>query len=187
MNLFLAVSYVILWLLVVLLFVALFALYNHFGNLYLVSRENRVAQGQPAGDFVRAFEAESVDGTPAFMPADGPTVLLFLSTTCNICKVLLDGLDPLRSSHPSVSVVLICAGRQNMVRAWAGNMSEKVTVIADPHARIRRLYDVDITPFAIAVGADYRVRQCGIVNNYEGLESAAKYAEGDSVASEVMA
>lgn len=177
MTEFLVASYIVLWIIVVGMFVALFALYNHLGSLYLASRESRAAQGQPEGDYVRAFEARAIDGTPAFMPADGPTLLLFTSTTCSVCKVLLDGLRPLGAAHPSLGVVLVCAGRREMVRAWAGDTPSSVTVIADPRARIRRLYDVDITPFAIAVGADHRVRKSGLINEYEGLLAAAGEAE----------
>lgn len=176
MTVFLAVSYVILWLLVIVLFIALLALYNHFGNLYLVGRENRESMGQVTGDYVRAFEAEALDGTPVFMPADGPLILLFVSTVCSVCKVLLDGLTPLSSSHPAVRVVMIVEGRPNMVRAWTVDTPGIVTVIADPRGRISKVYGVDISPFAIAVGADHRVRKSGLINEHEGLVAAAELA-----------
>jgi hypothetical protein len=181
MTVFLAVSYVILWLLVIVLFVALLALYNHFGNLYLVGRENRESMGQVTGDYVRAFETEALDGTPVIMPADGPLILLFVSTVCSTCKVLLDGLTPLSSAHPAVRVVLVVEGRPNMVRAWARDTPGNVTVIADPRGRISKVYDVDISPFAIAVGADHRVRKSGLINEYEGLVAAAELAESEPV------
>jgi len=181
MTVFLAVSYVILWLLVIVLFVALLALYNHFGNLYLVGRESRESMGQVTGDYVRAFETEALDGTPVIMPADGPLVLLFVATVCSTCKVLLDGLTPLSSAHPAVRVVMIVEGRPNMVRAWTADVPGNVTVIADPRGRLSKIYNVDVSPFAIVVGADHRVRKSGLINEYEGLVSAAELAEGKPV------
>ena len=102
-------------------------------------------------------------------------------TVCSVCKVLLDGLLPLSSSHPAVGVVLIVEGRPNMVRAWTADTPGNVTVIADPRGRLSKVYDVDVSPFAIAVGADHRVRKSGLINGYEGLVSAAELAESKPV------
>jgi hypothetical protein len=175
------VSYVLLWVLVVVLFIGVLALYHHFGEMYLSSRESRSEQGPEEGALLKAAEALTVTGTPVVLPVDRPTLLLFVSTTCDVCKEVRAALPRLVASRPELSVVLVCTGRPPMVKAWAGDVAGLVPVVADPRSRLGGLYNVDLTPFCIAVGADGHVRASGIANTYDALEVAAHDAESQPV------
>jgi hypothetical protein len=171
------VSYVLLWVLVAALFIGVLALYHHFGEMYLSTPESRSEQGLEEGTLLKATEAFTVTGAPLVLPADRPTLLLFVSTTCDVCKEVRAALPRLVASRPQLSVVVVCVGRPAMVKAWAGEVANLVPVIADQRARIGSLYNVDLTPFCIAVGADGHVRASGIANTYDALDVAAQEAE----------
>jgi hypothetical protein len=175
------VSYVLLWVLVAVLFIGVLALYHHFGEMYLSTPESRSQQGPEEGDLLKAAEAFSVTGAPVVLPVDRPTLLLFVSTTCDVCKEVRAALPRLVASRPELAVVVVCIGRLAMVKAWAGEVAGLVPVIADQRARISGLYNVDLTPFCIAVGADGHVRASGIANTYDALEVAAHDAESPPV------
>lgn len=174
-NLFL-VSYVLLWILVVVCLVGLFGLYHHFGQMYLVGPESRGRQGQPVGDMVRAVEALSLNDEPVLIPAQGPTLLLFVSTTCNTCKVIRDALPAVQTVHPELRIVIFCGGRSPMVRAWSQHVPAGVDVVADPRTKLASTYGVDLTPFAIGVGAEAMIRFSALVNTLDDLLEAADAA-----------
>ncbi|MEN3358346.1 MAG: hypothetical protein V7637_2328 [Mycobacteriales bacterium] len=171
------VSYVLLWVLVAGLFVGMLALYHHFGEMYLSSPQGRSAQGPDEGSTLKALEAHTVDATAVVLPVDRPTLLLFVSTTCDVCKEVRTAVPRLVADHTDVSVVVVCAGRPAMVRAWAEPIAGLVPVIADPRSRISEQYQVDLRPFCIAVGADGLVRARGIANTHDGLEMAVEDAK----------
>jgi hypothetical protein len=166
------VSYVLLWILVSVLVIGVLALYHHFGQIYLMSRENRDAQGPAEGSALRAMESEGLAGEPVVLPLDKPTLVVFTATTCNICQQVRTGIPLVRAEHPEVEIIVICEGRPSMVRAWAGELIGVVPIMADPRARLTARYEVDNVPFCIAVGSDGLVRSRGLVNGYAGLLDA---------------
>jgi hypothetical protein len=166
-------SYVLLWVLVAVLFVGVFALYHHFGQMYLTSRTGRQEQGPAEGSFFRPVEGTVVGGDAVVIPhATRPALVVFASTDCPLCGKLRAGLVRAARSHPEVDLIVACAGHPRMVRAWSSDMNGTVPVIADPRARIGSRYRVGAWPFAIAVGADGRVRWRGLVNDDDGLDLA---------------
>lgn len=171
------VSYILLWLLVLTLLVAVFALYHHFGTMYMTSREGREDQGPRPGRQIDAFTATDTRGREHAFPAlDQPMLLVFASTSCSICAQLRDGLRRIAAARPQLSVVVLCDGHPRGVAAWAEDLPADVTVIPDPRARRSARMGVSILPFSVAVGSDGHVRAVGIVNDFDGLELAAHEA-----------
>lgn len=176
MSAFFVVSYVILWVLVAALAVAVFALYHHFGQMYLVGPEHQAAQGPAEGDWLKDLETTALDGGPVILPLNRPSVVLFMSTTCNLCSGMRGDLALLAADRPEVALVVICGGKPAMVRAWAEDLPASVRVVPDPSGRIASRYNVDLLPFQAAVGRDGVVRVAGLVNNYDGLNFACDAA-----------
>lgn len=193
MNTLLVVNIIALWVLVIALLIAVGALYHHFGQMYVTSREGRANSGPVVGSLARDAELIDLYGRTIVLPSDRPTVLIFVSTQCNICKRVREGLGDLATNFPAVDIVIMCEGKRDAVAAWIDDKNDLATVVADPHGRVRDKYDVDVIPFCVAIGADGLVRSRGIVNGYDGLSAAAEdaqmpfAAEGDSKSGSIEA
>lgn len=164
------VSYVALWVVVVVMAVALFALYHHFGEMYLGTREGRSSQGPAMRRALRPLEAVSVAGTPVSLPRPGsPALLVFADTGCKVCSKLRPDLVQLRREWPEVDVVAVCGGTPDDVRAWAAEL-DGVPVVPDPGNAAMARYRVGLSPFAVAVDATGVVRSKGVASTREGLD-----------------
>jgi hypothetical protein len=171
------VSYVLLWVLVAVLFAGVFALYHHFGQMYLTSRGGRAEQGPAEGAFFLPIEGAVIGGDSVVIPhAERAALVVFASTSCPLCGKLRAGMVRAARSHPEVDLIVACAGPPRMVRAWSSDMDGAVQVIADPRGRIASRYRVGALPFAIAVGNDGKVRWRGLVNDDDGLDMAIQDA-----------
>jgi hypothetical protein len=178
------ISYILLWVLVAGLFAGLLALYHHFGEMYLSSPKGRSEQGPDEGSLLKPMQATAVDGTAVVYPVDRPTLLMFVSTTCDVCKGVRAALPEVVAAHPDVAFAVVCAGQPAMVKAWAADVAGLVPVIADPRSKLSQAYNVDLTPFAIAVGADGLVRARGLANTKDGLDVAAQEAKALPIAAD---
>lgn len=167
------VTYVTLWVIVVVELVAIFALYHHFGQMYLSSPVAREEQGPRVDARLKSMDARDLEGDPVVLPARGTGVLmLFTDTNCPLCERLRPQLGQFAHEHPDVELLLICSGENALVRDWARDVPKPVRVVADPTHRIGRYYDVTNLPFCVAVDHAGLVRVAGIVNTPRGLEEA---------------
>lgn len=178
MSPFFLVSYVLLWVLVVVLLVGVFALYHHFGQMYMNTREGREAQGPKEGQALKRVEAADLGGTARILPEPGrPAVIVFGSTDCGLCEKLRpDVLRLARERDDDVQVTAVVAGHPQAVRGWAAELDGAVPVVPDPRSHITAAYGIDALPFVVTVGRDGVVRGGGIVNDHEGLRIAAHEA-----------
>lgn len=177
MNALFWFSYALLWGLLAIVSVSVFALYHHFGQMYLTSREGRENQGPAEGTALRRVEATDIDGVPVLLPPRGvPALLVFTSTTCPVCEAVRADLIRTTRDEPGVKVYVFCHGSTPAVREWAGELADVATVLADQRLRLTARYEVGVTPFGIAVGADGAVKARGIVNDGDGLRALAGMA-----------
>jgi hypothetical protein len=173
------VSYVLLWVLVVVLAVSVLALYHHFGQMYLNSREGRGEQGPAIGHSFPPDEATDLDGEAVMLPAAGrPMLVLYASTTCPICGELREDVVRLGGQRSDVSVVVFCEGTKPAVAAWAQALTGTARVVVDARGRYATRHNIAGTPFCVAIGGDGRVRARAIVNGFERLSLLADEAAG---------
>ncbi|MDH3679101.1 MAG: thioredoxin domain-containing protein, partial [Acidimicrobiia bacterium] len=138
-------SYVLLWLVVLLLGFSVIALLRQIGVLH-----TRIA---PMGVHF-AGEGPELD-TPAprlaglDYAASPFTLLAFTSPTCEICATLKPALERLARSYDDVALTIVDHGSEG-----------------DTFARFR----VRSTPYLIAVDADGAVRSRGIANTLDQVE-----------------
>lgn len=176
MQTFLLVALCVVWALLIVLAGAVFALYRHFGQMYLSSPAGRTEQGPEIGTPLLSISRESVDGQQAMLPAPGPSVVLFADTSCDLCSAIRDKLSVLDPYSGKLHVVVFCAGLKQDVAAWAARTPGYVQVSWDDRATAAQHYRVSTLPFAIAVGLGGEVRAKSIVNGDEGLLWAAEHA-----------
>jgi peroxiredoxin len=175
MNGFFLVSYVALWVLVAVMAVALLALYNHFGRMYLSSREGRATQGPAIGSTAPALQATALDGAGVSLPSGRPTLLLMASTDCPECGKLTAPLqDVARRRAAEMDVVVLCGGPPPRVAEWARDLHAPLRVVADRNFRRASDLGVGITPFVVGVDGDGVVRTKGLLNGDDGLQRAVR-------------
>ncbi|MBK8961322.1 MAG: methylamine dehydrogenase accessory protein MauD [Proteobacteria bacterium] len=176
MNEALLVAVVVLWILVIALVVAVFALARQIGVLY-----ERVApmgalmmdEGPKVGDLAPVFNLATLAGPRVQVGAPGThsTLVFFVSPTCPVCKKLI---PVLRSSAKVESawlrIVLASDGDEARQRAFY----EKAELGDFPYVLSTDLgmaYKVGKLPFAVLIDEQGRVRAKGLINSREQLES----------------
>lgn len=168
-------SYVVLWVLVIVETIALFALYQHFGEMYLNSREGRTNQGPKMGSKLKTIEAQDIADSRVDLSAVGePKLMIFASTNCTVCDELQADLKKFASAHPEIRTLVVCAGDKKSVSRWADGLIEVARIVADPGYRLAKRYGVGVTPFLIGTDASGTVRTKGVVNDLQGLEFHAE-------------
>lgn len=138
-------SYVILWVLVLVLAVAVVALLRQIGVLH--------ARLHPLGANF-AGEGPPLESHAPVVPGTGYgdaalTLLAFTSAGCEVCKVLRPSLDALRRGYPEIQL------RE---------------VDLDGSRAIFDAFNVRSTPYAVAIDRAGVVRGRGVVNSLEQIE-----------------
>ncbi len=168
-------SYIALWILVLVLTVGVVALYHHFGEMYLTSRDGRAAQGPEVGNMLKRSVRETVAGKRLELPVVGlPSLILFADTTCRLCGNLRPDFRRFVDEQHEVDLVVVCGGPEDAVREWSTGLAEVVPVIPDAAHRLSVRYRVGMTPYLVAVDGEGVVRAKGLINDGTAL---AEYAE----------
>jgi len=167
------VSYLALWLLMLVEGILLLLVYRHFGLAALGTAEGVQRDGLPVGEIappIRGVTAER----EAFelIPQSGQLYLLaFVSPTCGPCAEILPAIHQVAREINEVKVVLVVDGS----RERAVQLIERfhpptaVTCLAEGDTGIYRSYLVRATPFAFMIGKDGLIRSKGLCNTTSRL------------------
>lgn len=139
------VSYVVLWVLVVALTIAVIALLRQIGVLHARLHPlgaNFGGEGPPLESAAPVVSGVDYRERPL-------TLLTFTSHGCEVCKVLRPSLDALRRGYPEIQL-------------------HEVDLDAARH--VFDAFNVRSTPYAVAVDRAGTVRGRGIVNSLEQIE-----------------
>jgi len=165
-----------LWLVVLVLIVALFALARQIGILYeRVSPVGALVNdsGPQVGDRTPAFTLPSLNGGLAMIgpKPERSTLVFFLSPTCPVCKKLLPILKSVQRDEGAwLDIVLASDGEEPRHRRFI----ETAGLSGFPYALSSELgvaYRVSRLPFAVLIDEAGVIRSKGLVNNREQLES----------------
>lgn len=172
----LVISNVVLWVVVLALLVAVFALARQIGILY-----ERVApmgalmidSGPAVGDPAPRLELPTLDGGRLAVGAAGlhSQLLFFVSPTCPVCKKLLPVLRSIAQDEAQwLRVVLASDGDEAKQRSFY----EKAALGEFPYVLSTDLgmaWKVAKLPYAVLTDEQGRVRAKGLINSREQLES----------------
>lgn len=172
----LVVAVVLLWSLVIVLAVVVFALARQIGVLY-----ERVApmgalmtdSGPKVGDAVQPFDLAALDGRRvALGPAqERAKLVFFLSPTCPVCKKLLPIVKSIaRTERAWLDVMLASDGDPQAHRAFVAerDLGEFPYVVSTD---LGLAFRVSRLPYAVLIDEAGVVKAKGLVNNREQLES----------------
>ncbi len=167
---------VILWLLVIALVVAVFALARQIGVLY-----ERVApmgalmidEGPKVGDQAPMFNLATLAGDWRVLGGQSAysDLLFFLSPTCPICKKLLPVLRSIAEDEKDwLRIVLASDGDEAKQRAFhaRARLEDFPYVLSTD---LGMAYKVGRLPYAVLLDETGRIRAKGLINSREQLES----------------
>lgn len=172
----LMISNALLWVLVLAVIVALWALARQVGILY-----ERIAPmgalvtdaGPKLGDKAPAFELPALNGTLVSIGGERPKsqLLFFVSTTCPVCKKLLPVLKSASQAEREwLDVVLASDGDsiEHLGFYQEAKLQQFPYVLS---ADLGMTYRVSRLPYAVLIDERGVIRAKGLVNSREHLES----------------
>jgi len=185
----LIISNIILWVLVLVLVAAVFALVRQIGVLY-----ERVApagalmagKGLKTGELAPVFDLQTIQGQALRLGgtrSDGKsTLLFFLSPTCPVCKTLLPVLQAMRNSEADwLEIVLASDGDEKEHRDWLQRQKlESWPYVLSP--QLGMTMQVAKLPFGALIDEKGILCARGLVNSREHIESLFE-AKAQGVAS----
>ena len=172
-------SYVILWALVIILSLLVFALARQVGVLH-----ERVApagalmptSGPKVGEMTEVLSLTDLNGQAVVVggtDAEGlATLIMFISPTCPVCKSLVPIARSL-VSHEGKRMRLLFASDGGKLEQHAAYVTDLDIenypyIISQP---LGLAYAVSKLPFAVLIGGDGALKSKGLVNSREHLES----------------
>ena len=170
------VSNALLWIAVLALAALVFALVRQIGVLY-----ERVA---PAGALMLAGGPKVGEAAPRFAltdlfgratslggedPEQRPTLLLFVSPTCPVCKTLLPVAKSLAAREPRPRLVFASDGQEDHVAFVRKHALDAYPYVVSTELGLA--HQVGKLPHAVLWDARGIVRAKGLVNSREHLES----------------
>ena len=174
----LVISNVLLWVLAVALAAVVLALVRQIGVLHerigpagalLLKRGLQVGQQVPSMSLTDLSGRSVTIGAPS--DNGRSTLLVFLSPTCPICKVLLPVVKSSRASESAwLELILASDGVEEEHRRFiAANRLEEIPYVLS--AELGMSFQVERLPFAAVIDEGGILRARGLINSREHLES----------------
>jgi methylamine dehydrogenase accessory protein MauD len=174
----LAISNATLWILVIGLSIALLAVVRQLGVLHeritpvgalMLNKGLKVGESAPRVAVQDLAGNSMVIGDPR--TDERATLLMFVSPTCPVCKVLLPAMkSSLAAEKDWLDIILASDGDPDSQRAFilANRLAAVPYVVSAP---LGIAFQVSRLPFAVLIDAQGVLRARGIVNTREHLES----------------
>lgn len=165
-------SYLLLWILVCLLLIAVVGLYSAFGIFYR-SSVGGSAKAQPNLFGPEIGEAIEV---PALVDIHGDPVdgrikrWIFTSTACRACADMKAGLRELTPGEFRGETVVVCRGERADVLTWARDIPDWVSVVVDEDGSVSDAFSVQATPLYVGLDSTRRCVVAGPASNKRALQ-----------------
>jgi methylamine dehydrogenase accessory protein MauD len=167
------ISYIALWVLVVVLILLVILLYRQLGIMYLGSAEGVSRDGLEPGKKAPDWALEDQYGTTHKLSdyLGKPTVILFGSPHCSPCRILLPQMHDWAKAHPEVGVVWLNAASPEESLKFVSETGATLPIMPyTPESKLMDKYRVRVTPFMFLVDENSVIRQKGLVNTKAGLD-----------------
>jgi len=162
---------VVLWGLVLFLALLVAALARQIGVLHMRLGPRGALEvdeeGPPLGEVPPPLEVVDLEGAAHQVGPGAPSLLLFVSPGCPICREVLPGVAPAARAGDLRPLVLVDDDRPATLDLYREH-DPRVPVAAAPH--VADTYDIPGTPFAVVLDVAGAVRAKGTVNTLEQME-----------------
>jgi methylamine dehydrogenase accessory protein MauD len=177
MSLILDVSYVLLWMLVILLMISMFALARQIGviHLRLPPRGARAMDiGPEIGTAAPEIRTNGIDGRELLLGGiqDKNTLIVFISPGCPSCRQLAPAIRSIHARESNSWEVFIVTGETDVQanqRFIRENRLSEIRYISSKD--VSKAYKVGGTPYAVVLDQRGIVQGKGLVNTPEQIES----------------
>jgi methylamine dehydrogenase accessory protein MauD len=174
-----AVSYIVLWALVLALSVLVVALARQIGSLHLRLGPRGALElddeGPPLGTAPEPTAVTTVAGERQVVGGPGAArFLLFVSPSCPACDQVLPSVAAI-AGEGSFAPCVIVDQDGSRASAFAGRARLRAPVVAS--RELAREWEVPGTPYAVVLDERGVVKAKGTVNNLEQVEGLARTAE----------
>jgi methylamine dehydrogenase accessory protein MauD len=171
-------SYIVLWVVVLLLAFLLAGALRQIGLLQLrlgddpgaLITDTGLERGTRAPDFT-ALASESEELVTLSELAPVPRLLVFASPGCLSCRELIPGLNEVRKTRGEFDFLVVCRGDLESCQAFGRMNGLEAPLVVDTTGQIEKDYLVTLTPFAYLLDHERRVVIRGIANDWRQLES----------------
>ena len=165
-------SYIVLWILVIVLGVLLLSLARQVGTLHLRLGPRGALEldeeGPSLGEAVPPVIGTDGNGNPVAIGGPGsPQFLLFVSPGCPICRDVAPSL-PVVARVGSLAAHVISDSEEPEAAHVYASLGRGLSVVVGPE--IAKSYRVPGTPYAVILDGLGVVRAKGTVNNLEQME-----------------
>lgn len=187
MSPFFLVSYVALWVLVVVMAVLLLLLYRHFGMMSLGTLEGVQRDGLPVGTVAPAISGITADGTDGgWEPRTGSyQLLMFAAPDCEPCETVMPHVNRIaRARDAGVAVAAIVPGPRSEAVRMVNRYDPPFLTLAEDGSGAFGRFRVRVTPFGFVIGPDGRVLAkglCGDIGRLGNLLHAAGLKDAAAV------
>jgi methylamine dehydrogenase accessory protein MauD len=165
-----AVAVIAVWILVAAVAVGLVALARQVGLLHLRVRPlgpGSLPEGPPIGSVPTIPELVTMRARPAaLLERERTAVVLFVSSTCGLCKPVLDGAARLRTVEDRLALTLAVDGDEEIGLAYLQKHGFEDGLLSADLA----VLDSGQRPYAVALADDGLVLAAGAVNSLDQLE-----------------
>lgn len=156
------VSYVALWLLLIVMAALILLIYRHFGLATLGTLEGVQRDGLKIGEKAQPILGVSpTHGTVTWQPDPvRPTLLLFATPGCEPCAAIMPYVIRLQAATLTglkLNTTVVVPGDVNQAIQLTDAFGPQLTCIADDDRRAFDSYRIRVTPFGFVVGEDGRV------------------------------
>jgi methylamine dehydrogenase accessory protein MauD len=167
-----AASYIVLWLLVLVLCIVVVALARQIGTLYLRLGPRGALEiddeGPPLGEAPQSVETRDTDGQVIHVGGPGePQLLMFISPGCHVCEQVLPSLPVVAHEARLSPIVISDVDAEETALVFA---TKAVSAPIVPGIEIARRYEVPGTPYVVVLDDSGVVKAKGTVNNLEQME-----------------
>ena len=171
-------SYIVLWVVVLLLAFLLAGALRQLGLLQLrlgddpgaLITDTGLERGSEAPDFT-GLDSESREVVRLSDLPAVPRMLVFASPGCLSCRELIPGLNEVRKTRGELDFLVVCRGDLESCQAFGRMNRLETQMIVDTTGQIEKDYLVTLTPFAYLIDHEGRVVIRGIANDWRQLES----------------
>jgi hypothetical protein len=174
MSLF-AISYALLWAIVVVLGYPVYLLVRHYAQ-----QQSRMTQRYGAGPTI-GLRAPS--GMTAGLSAvdgqshrDRPVVMVFATATCAECLAARDVMNRVAAKSPEIDFIAVLGRNDESMEDYIDGFGPSVTCIRDADLRIAQTWSVPGVPYMIALSASGYVQGKGKLDGVGSLGHLARQA-----------
>jgi methylamine dehydrogenase accessory protein MauD len=172
-------SYVVLWLLVLVMGFLLAGALRQLGLIQLrlgddpgaLITDSGLERGTRAPDFTALDAGTGGSLTLSDLPVR-PRLLIFVSPSCLSCRELIPGLNEVQATRGrEFDFLAICRGDLESCRSFARMNRLHAPMVVDTNGQIEKDFEVQLTPFAYLLDYEGRVVIRGLANDWRQLES----------------